>query len=561
MPIEDLAQEIALLRAHKSDTSTVEVKTATGGLGKSVWETVSAFANTDGGTIVLGLDEKAGFVPADGFDPDRISDQFVSGIGGADATAARLTNPPDYSIERAVIDESPILIVDIKANQAGNRPCFITARGVQNGSYKRIDDGDHTLTALEIFEFQNEIRPQNTDRTPVPQTSVEDLNPRLVDALLTHKRSRRAVSGVDSTEIKLQRLNVLTRSGELTLSGLLVLGAYPQQFFPRLVIDVTAHPGIEKSSPGSSVRFLDREICEGTIPEMVDHAVTTVSRNLRTFSVVTGEGRSDRLEVPVDAIREAIANAALHREYDFHFQSQEVNVDIYSDRIEIRSPGGLWGGKTIDTLDDGVSIPRNPVLLNLLQSVPSNAGFQAAEGQGSGIRLMINRMSEGSLQPPEFKASPAHVVVVLRRHGAEVPELRNWLNNLTDRNLTPEEDAVLVTINRAGSASIAKLRELLGYDSADLQEITSTLRREGILRETSKGTFTIAEGSPLPPDASDPVLNVLKPGDELSIHELSELTGRSVGTLRHALRGLITDGWVEATAPPTSRYRKYRRPR
>ena len=561
MPIEDLARQIALLRTHKSDTSTVEVKSAAGGLGKSVWETVSSFANTNGGTIILGLDEKAGFTPAGGFDPDKIRNQFVSGIGGADAAAARLTNPPEYEIERAVVDNAPVLVINIRANQAGNRPCFISARGVQNGSYKRIADGDHLLTALDIFEFQNEHRPQNTDRTPISESSMDDLEPRLVEALLSHKRSQRAISGVDSRETMLHRLNVLTRSGELTLAGILVLGAYPQQFFPRLVIDVTAHPGIEKSNPRAAVRFLDREICEGTIPEMVDRAVAAVSRNLRTFSIVTGEGRSDRLEVPIDAIREAIANSALHREYDFHFQAQEISVDIYSDRIEIGSPGGLWGGKTLETLDDGVSIPRNPVLLNLLQSVPSNAGYQAAEGQGSGIRLMINRMADGSLQPPEFNARPARLVVTLRRHGTEVPELRSWLNGLTDRDLSPEEDAVLVTINRDGESSIPRMHELLGYDSADLQKITSALRREGILRESAKGAFSIANGSPLPSGASLSVLDTLEPGDELSIRELSDHTGRSVGVLRRVLRELIEGGWVEATAPPTSRQRKYRRPR
>ncbi len=169
-------------------------------------------------------------------------------------------------------------------------------------------------------------------------------------------------------------------------------------------------------------------------------------------------------------------------------------------------------------------------------------------------------MREGSLRPPEFNASPAHVTVVLRRHGTEVPELRDWLNNLTDRNLTPKADSVLVTINRVGSASVAKLHELLGSDSADLEKITSALCREGILRETSKGTFTISEGSQLPSETSNSVLNALTPNEELSIHDLSVRTGRSVGTLRHVLRDLINDGWVEATAPPTSRLRKYRRP-
>lgn len=560
MTIEDLPDEIALLRAHRSDTSTIEVKSAAKGVGKSVWETVSAFANTNGGTLILGLDETADFTPAIGFDPDRVSNQFISGIGGADSAAARLTNPPEYEIQRAVIEDAPLLLIEISPNQPGNRPCFVTARGVQNGSYKRIDDGDHRLTPFDVFEFQNELHPQDTDRSPVPESSIDDLNPQLVEALLSHKRSQRAISGADSIETKLHRLNVLTNTGELTTAGVLVLGGYPQQFFPRLVIDVTAHPGLEKSNPAAPMRFLDRTICEGTIPEMVDLAVAAVTRNLRTFTVVTGEGRRDQLEVPEDAIREAIANAALHREYNSRFQSQDISVDIYSDRIEIGSPGGLWGGKTRETLDDGVSIPRNHVLLNLLQSVPSNAGYQAAEGQGSGIRLIINRMAEGSLKPPEFKVTPARVEVTLRRHGTEVPELRSWLNELTDRDLTPEEDAVLVTLNRDGESSVSDLHKSLGYDSADLQGIVGGLRKEGVITPTSHGKFGIAEGSALLSPSATAVLNVLPANETLSIHDIAELTERSVGTLRPILRELVTDGLIEATAPPTSRNRKYRRP-
>lgn len=548
------------MRTHHSDTNTIEVKSAARDIGQAVWETVSAFANTNGGTLILGLDEEAGFTPTVGFDPDRASNQFISGIGGADSAAARLTNPPDYEIHRAAFEDAPLLLVDISPNHAGNRPSFITARGVQNGAYKRIDDGDHKLTPFEVFEFQNELRPQDTDRSPVPDSSIDDLNPHLVEALLAHKRSQRAISGVDSVETRLHRLNVLTKSGELTMAGVLVLGAYPQQFFPRLVIDVTSHPGLEKSNASAPMRFLDRTICEGTIQEMVDQAVAAVTKNLRTFTVVTGEGRRDQLEVPEDAIREAIANAVLHREYDSRFQSQDVSVDIYADRIEIESPGGLWGGKTRETLDDGVSIPRNPVLLNLLQSVPSNAGYQAAEGQGSGIRLIINRMAEGSLKPPEFRVTPARVEITLRRHGTEVPELRSWLNNLTDRDLTPEEDAILVTLNRDGESTISDLHESLGYDSADLQRIVEDLRKECVVRSTEHGHFEIAIGSALPSPAGAAILDVLSSNETLSIHDIAELTGRSIGSLRHVLRELIADGMVEATAPPTSRQRKYRRP-
>ena len=78
---------------------------------------------------------------------------------------------------------------------------------------------------------------------------------------------------------QLARLNILTPDGRVRMGGLLSLGSYPQQFFPKLVIDVAAHPGLEKSEPDGP-RFLDRVICEGSLGEMIEEAVQAIAKNL-----------------------------------------------------------------------------------------------------------------------------------------------------------------------------------------------------------------------------------------------------------------------------------------
>lgn len=556
---EELTNVIELLRVHGTDTSRVEAKAAAGGLGDSVWESVSAFANTAGGTIILGLDERTGFRPAPGFDPGRVADQFSTGAAGPESNGGRFTNPPSTRIESVTFEGSPLLIIEVEPNQIGSRPCFITKRGPQNGAYKRVGDADQRLSAYEVFELQNELVSQGSDRDPVPGTSLGDLDMPSITSLLAHPRSQRAQTDTDSLETRLLRLNVLTADGEATLAGLLTLGKYPQQFLPRIVVDVTAHPGIEKSDPLTEHRFLDREICEGTVPEMVDRAVAVTRRNLRTHSIVTGAGREDRLEIPEDAIREAIANAVVHREYNPRFHSLDVSVDIYPDRVTISSPGGLWGGVTVQSLADGVSHPRNPTLLSLVQSVPSSSGFLAAEGAGGGIRLIINKMATASLQRPEFRAGPASVTVELRRHGAEVTEFRDWLNSLADRHFSPREDAILLTLKSHGSASVAELHHHLHYDSADIELSLEQLREEGIVRLTPSGQYTVSTGSPLPSTTDASILKHLSPSHPTTIHELAESSGRTAEELRRSLRRLVRDGWVIATAPPTSRNRKYLR--
>lgn len=561
MDSAQLHRIIEVLRAHGTDSAAVEVKSTARGLGSSVWDTVSAFANTSGGIIILGLDENTGFAPAKGFSPQKVVDQFISGSASSATQGGQFTNPPRFDIEQMLFEDAPIVLITIEANQPGNRPCYITRRGPQAGGFKRVGDADQRLTALEVYELSNDFIPQHSDRSSVSGTELADLNPKLVEALVAHARSQRAIAESDDLRTKLLRLNALTRTGEATLAGMLTLGAYPQQFFPRLIIDVTAHPGLEKSDPTASTRFIDRELCDGTIPEMIDSAVAAVRRNLRTHSIVTGRGREDRLEIPEEVIREAISNAVLHREYGPLFQHLDVSVDIFPDRVEVLSPGGLWGGVTVESIADGISRPRNPTLLNLLQSTPSSAGLFAAEGNGSGVRLMFNSMARSSLQAPEFTASAMLVKVVMRRHGAEIPEFRDWLDALSENERSQLEDAVLLTLKQNGPSTVSQLRARLGYDSADITTSLTRLKGSGIIRETDRGTYAIAEGTSLPSGSEAELLAHLSDKSARSIHEISELSGRTISALRKSLRSLIDTGWVTATAPPTSRNRKYLRAR
>ncbi|CDI67071.1 Putative DNA binding protein [Bifidobacterium animalis subsp. animalis IM386] len=100
-------------------------------------------------------------------------------------------------------------------------------------------------------------------------------------------RGEKALRGTHSETQQLERLNILDKNGHVRLAGLLIAGVYPQQFFPRLYVDVAVHPGISKSQD-DEVRFLDRVQCHGRLQEMVDDAVKAVLRNLRTYSLTRG---------------------------------------------------------------------------------------------------------------------------------------------------------------------------------------------------------------------------------------------------------------------------------
>lgn len=394
------------------------------GLDVSVWATVSAFANTSGGAIVMGLDESSGFTPTDGFEPGKVRDQFVDGMGDANTSGARLTHPPSYELHRHVVGEAPVLVAVIAPNAPGSRPCFVTARGLAGGSYKRVDDKDIALSATEVFSMQNELISLGSDREEVPETTPEALDQQMISSLLAVQSRSRALYGAQSDAEKLFRLNITTADGTLRRAGLLACAMYPQKFLPSHIIDVAVHPTTHKSDPGAPRRFVDRRRCDGTILDMVDDAVYTVARNLRTSSVVTGRGRTDHLEIPEIALREVIANAALHRELSPLFDGTPIVVDVFTDRVQVTSPGGLWGGVTLDNIADGISHCRNPTLLQLLLALPvrhqlGSTLTAAVEGQGSGIPLVHRLMADEGLVSPHFEAKPDAFVVTLYRQGHE----------------------------------------------------------------------------------------------------------------------------------------------
>lgn len=559
MTPERLTAIVHRLRHQHNDDALCEVKACATSIGTAVWDTVSAFANTSGGLLLLGLDQETNFTPAPGFDADRIRDQFVDGIGDG-GNPGRLVQPPSYVVERGEVDGAPVLLIEIAENHLGSKPCYVRAKGVQGGSFKRVDDKDIRLSAPEIFEMQVALTSQDTDRRPVAEADISDLDDQLVGVLLARRKGSRALRGAGDREEQLTRLNVLTKDEQVRLAGLLVVGRYPQQFLPRLLIDVTVHPANEKSAPGEAVRFIDRVPCDGPLAEAIDQAVSATARNLRTYSTVEGTVRVDRLEIPREVLREAIANAAVHREYHEMFQGQPITVDVYPNRVVITNPGGLWGGKTLENLDDGISRCRNQTLMQLLQSVPlADTTGVTVEGQGGGVKMMVHEMEAHALDRPRFRVTPDQVSVELRRHGAEIPSLRAWLADLSEEPLSDHDDAALIIARREGKVSVTALRDLLRMDSDEVRELLRDLANRGLLRQTDAEDYVLWSDAPRLRPAEAQVVDALSFEMPLDIHELAAALGKSPGSLRPLLRRLIREGHVNPTAPATSRSRKYLR--
>lgn len=564
---EELNTIVVRLREQGTDDASVEVKTCSNRLSSDVWETVSAFANTAGGTIICGLSEEQGFTPAAHFDADKVRDQFVTGIG--DGGQPALVAPvPRYQITRGVVDGEPVLVIEISELHFQDKPCYIVARGVQAGSFKRVDDKDIRLSPSEIYELQSVLLPSDADGEIVEDATVEDLDSKLVDAVIENRRAQspRVLRGLDTRERQLERLNITNKAGGVRLAGLLAVGQYPQQFYPKLDIDVAVHPGTEKSQPGAP-RFLDRVICDGPLSACIEDALAAIGRNLRKASYVYGAGRVDEWEVPVEVLREALTNAVIHREYSPMFVGESVSVDIYPDRIEVRNPGGLWGGKTVDTLADGESRCRNAKLMSLMGAVPLQHGEgYIAESQGSGISAMIREMETRSLGRPTFIAKPDSFKVILARHGVEIEQNKAWLKTRVGRDLSRREETLLMLIREDGKAhTVSELRGELGWDSDEIRALCRELVEEGLLIDEGDESFICVddqhEGEALPSELPlrERIMRVIGADEEVSARELAERLDVDISKVRYALPKLIEEGQLVPTAGVRSRLRKYRR--
>ncbi len=664
---EPLVQAIERLRAQHNDDADYEAKSCATTLSKSVWESVSAFANTDGGTLLLGVDENKNFTVPPQFDADKTINQFVDGMGDGSKDGAKVVSPPPYSIHRDTLDGAQMVSVQVHENDAAHKPCYVKSKSVSTGSYKRQDDKDILLSPTELFEMQNVYKPSEADRAPITDADRGDLDDATVAAIIDAHRDTKALRGAHSEMQQLERLNILDKKGHVRLAGVLIAGAYPQQFFPRLYVDVAVHPGINKSQDGEvrfldrvqcdgrlagvliagaypqqffprlyvdvavhpginksqdgEVRFLDRVQCDGRLQEMVDDAVKAVLRNLRTYSLIEGTGRRDVPEIPTTVLREAIANAVVHREYDALFRNDPVNIDIYSNRVEISSPGGLWGGKTLQNLANGVSRCRNATLMQLLQKTPLIRGDNdgsavegqgsglwggktlqnlangvsrcrnatlmqllqktplirgdndgsAVEGQGSGIQFMINRMKELSLAQPDFQPTFDRFRVILYRGGAELAMNQQWVRSHVGHDLPGRESSVLHTVRALGRTSVHDIRDRLGYDSDDIRAMLATLVEAGLIRQVSTDVYepletpTIANTGdvPTPPAAAlssrQAIIDAIPTSGTISARDIAESTGKSLPTVRRILHELVDDGTITAIGKKQSRLRTYTR--
>jgi ATP-dependent DNA helicase RecG len=566
MSAESVREALATLRRMGGEPTRIEAKRAAGGLPKAVRETLSAFSNTDGGTILLGVDEASGFSLVELTDPNSLRDALVQ------MSRDDITPPLQISTEIVDVEGQWLVVAEVPPMSADRRPVYVTAQGISGGSYLRGGDGDRHMTEAEIALIMAARTQPAYDREVIEGTTVQDLDEEAIRRTLRRVRAGFPKLAQSDDTTVLFRLGITAeRSADapLTLAGLLAFGQFPQQFFPQLMVSVVVH------SPDSSsgTRFLDNQTVRGPIPEMVETTLAMLRRNLAVRAVISEHGsRVDEVEYPLEAVREAVVNALMHRDYSPVTRGTQVQIELFPDRLVVRSPGGLYGGVLVDELgEEGISSSRNAVLSSLLADtyLPSSNEL-VAENRSSGIPAMLAVARRRGLPRPSFRSSIASFVVTMARSELLSPEVRGWIFRL-GADLPTQAHHLALAMLRDDYLTNEMLRQW-GVDRVAAGQVLRDLVDQGLAVKEGGRRYAryvldpAASGRSRTPDllsvlsAQSPpdVAEALKARGEATAGELVDMTGLSRNAVLNHLRALAKTETIEVIGPTRSPKRRYR---
>lgn len=459
----ELKRIVADLRLIGTDQQDIEVKT---GVGKSVLETLSAFANTSGGLLIVGLSEEDGFAPTQKFDPVQARNALLD-------RCSQITPCLRPQIEIVPFEDSRLLVARIEPVLASQRPAFITERGAYRGSYLRVGDADQLLRNYEVDRLLEEQHQPKWDGEAVVESSVEDLDQVVLEGFLAEQRALRPKTFASGLDVALARLRV-AHEGHPSLAALLVMGEYPQEFFPRLNVTFGLYPGTSKGDITKGLRLLESASLSGSIPELVEAVVGKVRANMRTGALIDEVYRQELPDYPLVAVREAIVNALMHRDYSPTARGTQVQVNMFIDRLEITSPGGLFGGVTVEKLGkEGLSSTRNQWLAMFLENVRGADGGLVAENRGTGFAVIEQSLADALMPPVEIHESLTSFTVIFNRR--RVAEKERYAS---------AKDRVLAILGSRTTASTTEIVAATGLSRTAVQRAINQLIDESVVAPT-----------------------------------------------------------------------------
>jgi ATP-dependent DNA helicase RecG len=580
----ELLSLIADLRAFGANPRHVEVRSEAEGPSRWLWETLSAFANTPGGgVLILGLEESGAIRPVGLSDPARARRELG-------ALCEQMVPPVRALVELHELEGVTVLVAEIPETPLDQKPCYYSGAALTNGAFVREADGDRRLSEYEVQVMLASRGQPRDDREPIPGTGVEDFDPELLQSFFARVRVAHPAKSASSDEEILQGAGALVRhegQWQASLAGLLALGREPQRFFPHLSIRFVSFPGTAIGDLGpKGERFLEEARIEGPIPLMISRALDVLRENMGRRGVIKGIGPETHWEYPIAAVREALVNALVHRDLSPVARGTSVQMQLFPDRLSIVNPGGLHGPVTLEGLVEvGVTTSRNATLARILEDtlVPAD-GLPVCENHGSGIAAVLGALRDAGMTPPHFRNGISTFGVTIPSDALFDWEALSWLAKVGADRFTDSQRAGLALVRSGMTLSGEVYRTYNNLDNGEAAKELRELVQAGVLHPQTSGrrttyqlTYPAQEQTGRQVDVqvdqaasevaraplAKRILGLLRERGDLSRAELAETLTLPGTTTLYWLRNLRRVGLIEPTQPnvrsPTVRYRLTRR--
>jgi len=351
----------------------------------NILRTITAFANTAGGTLIIGVEDKSRFIIGIK-EPHQLEEKLANLI--SDTIAPNLF--PD--IDTIPWRDTYLLIV--RVFPSSTRPHYYKKLGLKDGVYIRVGSTNRKADPEMIQELSRIVRNETFDEQPLAKLNSEEIDFR---AASEHFIKIKQLTNKDLETLEI----VIDHQGKKvpTIAGVILFGKNRTKFFPDAWIQAGRFKGIDKSLIIDNVEFHSYPI------DAIEEVIKFIEKHAMQSLKIDGIRHQKSWSVPIHAVREAIINAVVHADYSQH--GTPIRVAIFDDRIEIDNPGLLRFGLTIPDIKQGISKLRNRIMGRIFHTIG------LIERWGSGVQRIIGSCREGGFPEPKFEEIGTHFRVTI----------------------------------------------------------------------------------------------------------------------------------------------------
>jgi ATP-dependent DNA helicase RecG len=341
---------------------------------KNLLKTLVAFANTAGGRVIVGVDDKVR-EPLGVESPLDEEERLTNLI--ADSIEPRLVP----NIEMITIAGKTLLIVEVYLSNA--RPHYLKAQGAENGVYVRLGSSNRQADRELIADLRRSIEGIAFDELPMPELAESDLD---LTVARSYFKGRRELDEQALLTLKLLR----PEQGRLvpTKGAMLLFGKDRIFHFPDAWVQCGRFAGVDKAA------IFDHIELDQPLPQAVDSILSFLKKHAMRGADFSQAQRRDVWSIPLGILREVVINALVHADYSQ--RGAPIRVAFFDDRIEVENPGILLPGMTIEDMKQGISKIRNPVIARVFREL------NLIEQWGSGVRRIFREAADLGLPTPEI---------------------------------------------------------------------------------------------------------------------------------------------------------------